>query len=341
MSKVKKFQTQWRVYSCRKKFRNYVRCYTSRATKIQSIIRMGLTIRRVRVMKITMNAAAINIQRIYRGFLSRKRLKQYAFLAHASSTKIQARWRGYINKKRYLRMRFVIIKHQQHFRHRYAVSKWRKTAYGAMAKRRHEAAICIQRHVRGRRGRKRAILFRKIRNAKLARKGQNAVQYMLREKLMKIGASVRIQRWVRRIRARRSMFRLRRWKRFAAAKRIQRQMNQWIAEVRTRRKRERKLHSALNIQRVFRGHLGRIIFKTEKCRQLVLKCAQIIQRVYRGHLGRNAFKKRKYDMVKAATMVQRMFRTRRSQKIYEISRAAKALKAKERYDKSILGRLVR
>lgn len=59
--------------------------------------------------------------------------------------------------------------------------------------------------------------------------------------------------------------------------------------------------------------------------------------MYRGYRGRCAFRHLHRESHAAASLLQRAFRTRQARKLYEISLAVKALKAKEQYDKSLMG----
>ncbi|GLD96739.1 hypothetical protein PINS_up005422 [Pythium insidiosum] len=114
-------------------------------------------------------------------------------------------------------------------------------------------------------------------------------------------------------------------------------MKAWIKRLRFQRKRESQITAAVAIQRVYRGHLGRVLFNAEKHRQLCDRGSRLIQRVYRGFRARQQYKRDKREMTRAARMLQRAYRGRNTRKLYEISQAAAALKARERYDRSILG----
>lgn len=337
MQKIRSIQGQWRKYKRRSSFTRYLGYYRRNAAKIQSIWRRALAKEYVRKKRVAMNAGALTIQRVFRGFVARKQVGRYRVLAHQSATRIQSHWRRFQARREYQHQRKCLITMQRMARYAQKVRLLRQVAKQALQMHRNEAALCIQRHVRGWRGRKRALVFRKIRNARFARKGQNARHAMIRHALIQRGAAVVIQKWIRRVQARRAMLKIRRWRRFLAAKCIQRYMKEWIRLLRLRHKREGKTHATLNIQRVFRGYRGRSFFKAEKHRQQCLESARFIQRIYRGYRGRCAYKQVRKEKMGAALLLQRAFRSRHARKIYEMSQAVAALKAKAKYDHSIRG----
>ncbi|KAE9006550.1 hypothetical protein PR001_g17176 [Phytophthora rubi] len=339
VEKIHSIQGQWRKYKRRMNLTKYLAFYRDAAIKIQSVWRRKLAMWHVSAMRIEMNAAALTIQRVYRGLLARKRVAFYRTLANNTAIVIQSQWRRYCARRKYLYQRGLIIYMQRMVRYARIVTRMRGIVRQAVAKHRNEAALDIQRCYRGMLGRKRALLFRKIRTAKYARKGQNATQALLRRQFIHKGAVLCIQQWIRGVLARRKALKIRRWRRFLAAQRIQQYMKEWIRKLRLSRKREAKTHAAGDIQRVFRGHRGRVYFKAERHRQRCLQSAQLIQRMYGGRLGRKRFVQIFTAKTSAASVLQRVYRTRQARKIYEISRAVAALKAKEQYDKSLLGRL--
>ncbi|KAG3044312.1 hypothetical protein PC121_g21987 [Phytophthora cactorum] len=116
-------------------------------------------------------------------------------------------------------------------------------------------------------------------------------------------------------------------------------MKEWVKKLRQSCKREAKIHAVADIQRVFRGYQGRLYFKAERHRQRCLQAAQITQRIYRGRIGRKRFAQIFQAKTSAASMLQNIYRTRQARKLFEISKAVAALKAKEQHDRSLLGRL--
>lgn len=339
MLKIRSIQGQWRKFHARSLFRQHLAFYHTRAIRIQSVWRRVLAAEFVRARRVTYNASALRIQTLYRGFATRQRVTLFRRKANASAVVIQARWRCFAGNRQYRQVRRLIIDSQRKVRYVRTVRRLRVIVRQAVSKHRNDAARCIQRHVRGRRGRKRAVLFRKIRNAKCARKGQNASQAWIRNALMRKGAALRIQRWIRRVQARRSMLRVRKWRQFIAAECLQRYTRAWIRRLRVRRQREAKIHAAINIQRVYRGLLGRRRFRVKWDRRQRKLAARLLQRVYRGHRGRCEFARTKAEKTSAALLLQRSYRGRHTRKLYEISLAVKALKAKEKYDNSLLGKL--
>lgn len=339
MLKIRSIQSQWRKFHARSQFRQHLAFYRTRVVRIQSVWRRVLAAEFVRARRVAYNGAALRIQTVYRGFATHQRVALYRGKANASAMAIQARWRCFSGRKQYQHDRRVIIDSQRRVRYVRTVRCLRAIVRQAVSKHRNEAARCIQRHVRGRRGRKRAVLFRKIRNAKCARKGQNASQAWIRNALMHKGAALRVQRWIRRVQARRRMLRVRKWRQFMAAECLQRYTRAWIRRLRVRRQRETKIHAAINIQRVYRGLRGRRRFRVKWDRRQRKLAVRLLQRVYRGHRGRCEFARTKAEKTSAALLLQRCYRGRNTRKLYEISLAVKALKAKEKYDNSLLGKL--
>lgn len=337
MAKIRSIQGQWRKFKRRRNLTKYLGFYRARAILIQSLWRRALAREYVRNLRIEMNAAALRIQRVYRGFKVRTYVKSYRALANHMATLIQSHWRRFQAAKRYHHYRECLIKMQRMAKYAHQVKLFRQIARRALQKHRNEAALLIQRHVRGWRGRKRALLYRKIRNAKFARRGQNARQAMVRRALIHRGAALLIQSWIRRLQARRKMLRIRKWRRFLAAQCLQRYWRAWLQILRLRQRREAKSHAALNIQRAFRGFQGRTYCKAERHRQRCLKTARLIQRVYRGHRGRRSYNQTRREKMDAALLLQRAYRGRHARKIYEITQAMRALKAKDKYDRSIRG----
>lgn len=337
--KIRSIQTQWRKFYARSLFRQHLAFYRTRVIRIQSVWRRALATEYVRARRVAYNAAALRIQAVFRGFATRQRVTLYRRKADASALIIQARWRCFAGRMRYRQNRRLVIASQRRVRYVRTVRRLRVIVRLAVSKLRDDAARCIQRHVRGRQGRKQTVLFRKIRNAKSARKGQNASQTWIRNALMRKGAALRIQRWIRRVQARRRMLRVQKWRHFMAGECLQRYTRAWIRRLRVRRQREAKIHAAVNIQRVYRGLMGRRRFQAKwDCRQRKL-AARLLQRVYRGYRGRCAFARAKAEKTSAARLLQRAYRGRHTRKLYEISLAVKALKAKDKYDNSLLGKL--
>lgn len=337
MAKIRSIQGQWRKFKRRRSLTKYLGFYRKRATLIQSVWRRALAREHVRKKRTQMNAAALTIQRMYRGFRARNYVKSYRILANRKATLIQSHWRRFQTTKRYQHYRSCLIKMQRMARYAHQVRLFRQVARRALMKHRNEAALTLQRHVRGWRGRKRALLYRKIRNAKFVRKGQNARQAMVRRALIQRGAALLIQSWIRRVQARRKMLRIRKWQRFLAAQCLQRYWKAWLRDLRLQQRREAKTHAAINIQRAFRGFRGRTSFKAERYRQQCLKSSRLIQRVYRGYRGRCSYKQTRKEKMGAALLLQRAYRSRHARKIYEITQAMAALKAKDKYEHSIRG----
>lgn len=337
LCKIRSVQGQWRVHRQRRRFWEHVAFYRHRAIVIQSVWRRKLAIALVRTMRVSMNAAALTIQRVFRGHRARKWTRHHRATGNRCACAIQSQWRRFVARRVYVRAHALIIQMQRMARYALVVRRLRRVARGAVELHRRHASISIQRVYRGHLGRRRALLFRKIRSAKAARRGQTAAQALLRRRLVAKGAALRIQEWIRSILSRRRMLKLRHWKRFLAASRIQRYLKRWMQRLRVRRRREALTHAATHVQCVYRGHRGRWVFRRAKHEQRCQKAALIIQRVYRGHRGRREFQHIRQASHAAARTVQRAFRGRQARKLYEISLAVRALRAKEQHDKSLLG----
>lgn len=337
LHKVRSIQSQWHMFKRRRMFRQYLEHYRSRAIRIQSLWRRALARVHVQHMRVAMNSAAVTIQRVFRGFRARCQVRAYRAQAHHAVTQVQRHWRRYLAVQAYTHSRQCIVHMQRMVRYARQVRRFRSVAARALAKHRTDAAVAIQRTVRGWRGRKRALLFRKIRNAKLARRGQNARQALVRRGLLQRGAVLVLQRWVRHVQARRRMLRVRAWRRVVAARCIQRYWKAWLRVLRVRQKRETRTHAAVNLQRVFRGHRGRVAFNAERYKQQCLRSARLLQRIYRGYCGRCLYQRVRKEKTSAALLLQRAFRSRHARKLFEISQAVAALKAKDKYDHSLRG----
>lgn len=335
--KVRSLQSQWRVHVRRKRLRAHVGYYRRRAVKIQSAWRRKLAGLRVAALRERATAAATAIQRVFRGHAARKWARRHRAEGGAAATRIQSHWRRYAGRSAFLAARVRVVRMQRMARYALAVRKARSVVRGAVDRHRQLAARELQRAYRGHLGRRRAALFRKIRSAKAARKGQHATHALLRRRFVRRGAALRVQRWIRAVLARRRMLKLRRWRQFLAASRVQRYLRRWMQRLRVRRRREAQSHAALAIERVFRGHRGRVRVHRERHAQRCQRAALAIQRVFRGHRGRAQFRAERRASHAAARMLQRAFRGRQARKLYEISLAVKALRAKEQYDRSLLG----
>lgn len=337
LHKIRSIQGQWRKHRRRANLTTYLAFYRAMATRIESVWRRALARVRVHRMRLDMNTGALTIQRVFRGLCTRKRVHAYRSLATRSVTLIQSHWRRVLARRAYVHDRQCVVRMQRMTRYARLVKRFRSVTQLALQKHRTEAATTIQRHVRGWRGRKRALLYRKIQNAKYARKGQHAKHAMIRRALIRCGAATAIQHWVRRVQARQRMLKVRRWRRYVAARCIQRYLQAWLRGLRRRQTREAKTHAATTIQRVFRGHVCRTAVKAERHRQQCLTSAKRIQRIYRGHRGRCVYKQVRAEKMKAAQLLQRAFRTRHARQLFAISQAVAALKAKDKYEHSLRG----
>jgi hypothetical protein len=337
VKKIHNIQGQWRKYQRNQRLKYYLGFYRHRATLIQTIWRGFLTRHHVAQLRVVWSASATSIQRMYRSHRIRRIVHTYRVRAIHHATVIQKYWRRFAGQRRYRRHRHLITQMQRMARYARAVRSFRRVVDAAVFRHCNQAAFLIQRVYRGHLGRRRARLFRKIRHAVYAKKGQNASQAWRRHSFLRRGAAIHLQRFVRRYLARRRMVKLRKWRRMVSARCLQRYLKDWIRRVHLKRRREAQTHAAIAVQRVYRGHLGRLTYKQEKHEQDSLRSARLVQRIYRGYKGRCLFQQRHLEMTRAARMLQRAFRGRNTRILYEIGQAATALKAKEKYEKSILG----
>ncbi|KAF1323972.1 F-box protein containing lrr, partial [Globisporangium splendens] len=325
MQKVRATQGQWRKYKRRSNFPRYLGYYRRNATVIQSIWWRALAREFVKKKRIEMNQASLTIQRVFRGFATRKGVVIYLIGGDSDPHEFTSITENALSKhRRWLDTRrrcdgFVELQGRH-----YTSIAWRLlyvfnvTSEGGEVE---SVRYCIE----------------KSEMRSLRARGQNARQAMIRHALVRRGTAVVIQKWIRSVQARRKMLKIRKWRRFVAAKCTHRYMKEWIRLLRLRLKREAKIHASVNIQRVFRGYRERVHFKAEKYRQECLKAGKLIQRMYRGFRGRCTYKQVRKEEMGAALLLQRAFRSRHARKIYEINQAVTALKAKEKYDRSIMG----
>eukprot|EP00946_MAST-07B_sp_MAST-7B-sp1_P002898 g2898.t1 len=217
------------------------------------------------------HAAASRMQRIYH---HRRSVRNFA------STKISSCFRGYVVRRRYVEKR----------------------------RRRRAAAILIASAFRGRKARVHASFIRETGWNNVAILCQRGIRRYLAKREMErrrylqiFNAAACIQRRVRGIKGRVEAARWKLYVRDRSARCIQNMVRYIHFKEALERYRFMMIMVSEDIQRVFRGHLGR---RLVKLKQKKIRAAIDIQRAWRGFLGRRRFR-RKMDVVRtAATIIQ-------------------------------------
>ncbi|CEG40778.1 F-box protein containing LRR [Plasmopara halstedii] len=337
--KIRNVQDQWRIYKQRKHFTKYLNKHREAARKIQSVWRRKLAMRYVSTLRIKFNSASLTIQRIYRGYITRKRVTLYRTMATAAAIALQSQWRRHCAQTLYMHQRRIIIHTQQSIHYARIVRRFKHIIRQAVHKYHNDASVEIQRIYRGMLGRKRAVVFRKIRYVDLVTKTRNARQKFIQQQFIVTGATLRIQYWLQSIFNRQKRLKIITCRHNRAVKCIQQYFKKSVKCIKQSRTLEAKSHASEDIQRVFRGLVGRKQFQTLHHQQQQIQAAQKLQRVYRGYLGRKRYYEIYNARLRAALSLQRTYRTRHAAKLYAISTAVAALKTKEQYDRSFFGRL--
>ena len=164
------------------------------------------------------------------------------------------------------------------------------------------------------------------------------MQFLLRKRILKKGAAIVLQRYVARWKARRVRQGILRFRRFHSTLCIQRNVKGWYERIITARMRQAMEEASLDIQRVYRGHRGRKIYRSafhERLRQI---SAVVIQKYIRGFLARCFYYYKREAYIWAAGMVQRVFRGCRGRYIFALKRALEKLRKKDEYMNSVKGR---
>lgn len=263
-----------RGHRTRKYVRAYYRVMTCAALIVQSVYRSYVSRQQTKALRRLLIASALTIQRVYQGHLARKYVRWVRRLA-GSAIAVQRVIRGFMTRQRVKRIR------KARYRLKVVIP----------------ACQLIQRVWRGFRA-------RQLAKAKRA----------LREKLEVLHpAALRIERLLRGYLARRLAAKFRAASK--AALQIQkfwrklRYYKKWM-DVMVLRKKDRM---ASKIGAIGRGYVARKFFQREK-RKRYLKCvlqpaAVQIQRVFRGHMVRKSLEELR-DQTEAAITLQQMWRKR-------------------------------
>ncbi|KAF0687380.1 Aste57867_20903 [Aphanomyces stellatus] len=244
-----------------------------------------------------------------------------------------------VARRRYRRRRACVVAAQRRVRTYLAIRDMERLAWRALQTRRWEATALLQRVWRGYKGRRRATLFRKIQHAKYARKGQTSAQFLLRRRLLRLGAALLVQRWIRPILQRSRMQPIHAWRVHQAHLCVQRYVKAWLARVLAARARKRLVEAAQDIERVFRGHRGR-----SRVRGIILSRRQLfaaicMQSIVRGFLARCCRRRYLQESSGAALKIQKTYRGMQGRQIAAIERAKCKLLARDKYKASLLSKL--
>ncbi|OQR98394.1 hypothetical protein THRCLA_06726 [Thraustotheca clavata] len=334
---VRLIQHTYRSYHRRQCFRLVVLNVIDCAIKIQAAMRRTLAIKAVEIRRILYNKSALAIQSLYRGHKIRKWFKLYRNGILDTVIAIQSWVRCRLAMYFFKRSIYCIQIIQKRFRRYIAVRNFNSIVRLRMQLKWQFAAFCIQRNYRGHRGRCRARLFRKIRNCKYAIQGQNAAEYLYRRRFLQRGAVGIIQRWFRETYNRIRLAKIHAWRVHQGAYCICRYMKGWLSRIQYQKKRVFLTALTLDMQRVYRGHRGRCIYRALLLAYRRLMGAIEAERLVRGFLTRRSTKKMRENFTKAALLVQRIYRGKLGRHIAAIERAKLVLEAKEKYLKSVRG----
>ncbi|KAH9122708.1 hypothetical protein LEN26_010150 [Aphanomyces euteiches] len=336
---VRRIQRTFRSYARREHIRALVRRYIACATRIQSMVRMVAAKIYVKQRRILLHKCAQQIQTIYRGYRVRRWYRQFKTKIVAAAIRVQAWRRTIVGRRLFCHVRTCVTAAQRRVRTYLAVRLMHLLAMRALEHRRLESTKLIQRVWRGHMGRRRATLFRKIQRAKFAKKGQTTAGFFMRRQLLRRGAAVLIQRWFRPIRQRIRMGLIHTWRVQQAQLCIQRYVRGWIARVRATCAAMRLVDAAQDIQRVFRGHMGRSRVRSIRRALRQVRAAVYFQSLFRGFLARQYAKRYRRESSRAALTIQRIYRGKLGRRLGAIERAKRTLVARDKYKASIRGKL--
>ncbi|RHZ10217.1 hypothetical protein DYB31_003041 [Aphanomyces astaci] len=251
---VRRIQRVYRSYARRGRLRRLVVAYIASAIRIQSVMRMVLAKAKVARRRVLYHSRSLRIQTLYRGYKTRRWFRHYKAHVIGAAAQIQAWVRSRWCRIKYLWTRNCIIVAQRRFRTYISIRDMHILALQALHLRRwgtYGSVLCeiIQRVYRGHLGRRRATLFRKIRRAKYAKKGQNATEFFVRRRFLRRGAAITIQRWFRPIHQRMRMETIHGWRVRQANLCIQRYIKGWLARVLAGRAKARLVAASQDMQR--------------------------------------------------------------------------------------------
>ncbi|ETV88541.1 hypothetical protein, variant [Aphanomyces astaci] len=336
---VRRIQRVYRSYARRGRLRRLVVAYIASATRIQSVMRMVLAKAKVARRRVLYHSRSLRIQTLYRGYKTRRWFRHYKAHVIGAAAQIQAWVRSRWCRIKYLWTRNCIIVAQRRFRTYISIRDMHILALQALHLRRWEASEIIQRVYRGHLGRRRATLFRKIRRAKYAKKGQNATEFFVRRRFLRRGAAITIQRWFRPIHQRMRMETIHGWRVRQANLCIQRYIKGWLARVLAGRAKARLVAASQDMQRVYRGHRGRQVARARWLARRRLLAAIYVQKFVRGFLARCYRRRFFVESTAAAIKMQKVYRGNQGRRIAAIERAKRTLASRDKYKASLRGKL--
>ena len=178
-------------------------------------------------------------------------------------------------------------------------------------RRRIAGAILLQKRYRGRKGRIRALGFRRIRGADRLRRNEKVVQECLDLRRREMHARWAITGWWRR-----SLLRWRTpvylaWQRHASATELQRVVRGYLHRGYAFTKWKLWTRAAIHVQRIYRGHLGRKAAMRQRTSIHLQRAAIMLQRAYRAKLNRDRRDEMMRAEIEASCMIERVYRGHR------------------------------
>ncbi|OQR96938.1 hypothetical protein ACHHYP_12954 [Achlya hypogyna] len=337
--KVRLIQHVYRSYYRHERLRNTVHLLRVRVIRIQAAWRRALALRYVRARRMCFCAAATRIQSVYRMHTTRR--WYFHLRAHIleATCVIQTWIRQRLAMHHWAVTKRAVRRVQRRYRMFMAVKRLNALVHLRVAQKGHLAARDIQRVFRGLMGRHRARLFRKILHCKYAVQGQNAAELLYRRRFLHRGAIVLLQRWLRTTANRMRLARVHSWRVYQAKHCIARYLVAWLGRVQYQKQRAFLTAVTLDLQRVYRGHRGRCIYRARLLAWRRLLGAIEMERIVRGFLARRSTQHMRVTFTKAALLVQRVYRGKLGRRIAAIERAKLVLEAKDTYLKSVRGAL--
>ncbi|KDO33428.1 hypothetical protein SPRG_02235 [Saprolegnia parasitica CBS 223.65] len=336
---VRLIQRSYRRFYRLERLRAMLRLLYKHVTAMQAAVRGGIARRAVRRRRAEWTAGALCIQSTFRMHRTRVWFVSYRKQIVAAAIRVQTWGRQRIAMRHWPRAKAAVRRVQRRFRTYRAVHRFYGVATLRLARNGDLAARLIQRVFRGHRGRCRARLFRKIQHCTYAVQGQNAVELLYRRRFLRRGAALVLQRWVRATMHRIRVARLGAWRAIQAGRCIGRYLIAWFGRVVYQKRRTLLLALTLDLQRVYRGHRGRCIYRARRLAYRRLVGAIEMERITRGFLARRFTSHMRTAFTKAALLVQRVYRGKLGRRIAAIERAKLVLEAKDVYLKSVRGAL--
>ncbi|EQC31385.1 hypothetical protein SDRG_10986 [Saprolegnia diclina VS20] len=336
---VRRIQRTYRRYYRNERLRSMVRLIYERIIMMQAVMRGGLARQSVRHRRVLFTASAVCIQSTYRMHQTRIWYVSYCNQIVAAAVRVQTWARQRFEMRHWQHAKAAVRRVQKRFRTYRAVRRFNAIAALRLARKGDLAARLIQRVFRGHCGRRRARLFRKIQHCTYSVQGQTAVELLYRRRFLRRGAARLLQRWATSTMHRMRLTRLGAWRARQARRCIGRYLIAWFGRVQYQKRRALMLALTLDLQRVYRGHRGRCVYRARRLAYRRLVGAIEMERITRGFLARRFTQHMRIAFTKAALLVQRVYRGKLGRRIAAIERAKLVLEAKDVYLKSVRGQL--